>query len=200
MAVAPGCGCVFTLVAATAQTFRNAAQRSLTGTLGTVGATHVRFLFGLPFGILALLVVARLAGGLPTPNLASLGWTALRRVEPDRGDRADARRHARALLRRHHRLHQDRAGPGGALRGRLPRRASSASRLPSRSSSPPPACCSCPGRRAAAREAFSWRPAVLGLVSGGLFALVGGRLSRRHRRARHGRFRAGRDARRWPSR
>src|SRR5207244_1085740 len=48
----------FTLIAATAQTFRNATQRSLTGTLGTAGATHIRFLFGLPFGLLFLAVVA----------------------------------------------------------------------------------------------------------------------------------------------
>ena len=34
---------VFTLIAAAAQTVRNAAQRELTGTLGTVGATHVRW-------------------------------------------------------------------------------------------------------------------------------------------------------------
>jgi hypothetical protein len=37
---------VFTIIAAAAQTVRNAAQRELTGALGTVGATHVRFLFG----------------------------------------------------------------------------------------------------------------------------------------------------------
>ncbi len=37
---------VFTIVAAAAQTVRNATQRSLTTSLGTVGATHVRFLFG----------------------------------------------------------------------------------------------------------------------------------------------------------
>ena len=55
---APWLWVVFTIVAATAQTFRNAAQRSLTGALGTVGATHVRFLFGLPFGVLALAGVA----------------------------------------------------------------------------------------------------------------------------------------------
>ena len=42
---------VFTLIAAAAQTVRNAAQRELTGTLGTVGATHVRFLFGFPFAL-----------------------------------------------------------------------------------------------------------------------------------------------------
>ena len=38
-----------TLAAALAQTGRNAAQRGLTERLGTLGATNVRFLFGLPF-------------------------------------------------------------------------------------------------------------------------------------------------------
>ncbi|HET9717092.1 MAG TPA: DMT family transporter [Pseudolabrys sp.] len=45
---------VFTLVAAAAQTARNAMQRQLTASLGTVGATHVRFLFGFPFAVLFL--------------------------------------------------------------------------------------------------------------------------------------------------
>ena len=39
---------VFTLLAAAGQTVRNAMQRELTASLGTVGATHVRFLFGFP--------------------------------------------------------------------------------------------------------------------------------------------------------
>ncbi len=68
---------VFTLAASTAQTFRNAAQRSLIDSLGTVGATHVRFIFGLPFGILFLLVVGAAAGGLPQPTLAFVLWTGL---------------------------------------------------------------------------------------------------------------------------
>lgn len=38
-----------TIWAAFAQTVRNAAQRSLTAELGTLGATLVRFLYGLPF-------------------------------------------------------------------------------------------------------------------------------------------------------
>jgi len=38
-----------TIWAAFAQTVRNAAQRSLTADLGTLGATLVRFLYGLPF-------------------------------------------------------------------------------------------------------------------------------------------------------
>ena len=66
---------VFTLVAATAQTFRNAAQRGLTEELGTAGATHVRFLFGFPFGLLALLVVAAVSEGLPVPGLDAIAWT-----------------------------------------------------------------------------------------------------------------------------
>ena len=48
---------VFTLIAAAAQTARNAMQRELTATLGTVGATHVRFLFGFPFALLVLCAV-----------------------------------------------------------------------------------------------------------------------------------------------
>jgi len=48
----------FTLVAAAAQTIRNAAQRELTASLGTVGATHVRFLFGFPFALISLLLVS----------------------------------------------------------------------------------------------------------------------------------------------
>ena len=49
--------------AAFAQTLRNAAQRSLTSELGTLAATLVRFLYGLPFAVLWLLVVMYL---LPT--------------------------------------------------------------------------------------------------------------------------------------
>jgi drug/metabolite transporter (DMT)-like permease len=59
---------VFTLIAAAAQTARNAMQRELTATLGTVGATHVRFLFGFPFALIFLPGVMIFAGySLPTP-------------------------------------------------------------------------------------------------------------------------------------
>jgi drug/metabolite transporter (DMT)-like permease len=67
---------VFTLLAATAQTFRNATQISLIERLGTVGATHIRFIFGLPFGLLALAVVSLAYGEVPRPNAVSLLWTA----------------------------------------------------------------------------------------------------------------------------
>ena len=66
---------LLTIGAAAAQTARNAMQRDLTGRLGTVGATHVRFLFGMPFGLLLLALVFALAGGpMPTPNAGFVGW------------------------------------------------------------------------------------------------------------------------------
>jgi drug/metabolite transporter (DMT)-like permease len=62
-----------TLIAAAAQTFRNAAQKSLTAELGTLGATQVRFLFGLPFAILFLCAVCLWSGRWPP----LIGATAL---------------------------------------------------------------------------------------------------------------------------
>jgi drug/metabolite transporter (DMT)-like permease len=46
-----------TVAAAAAQTARNATQRKLTETIGTVGATQVRFLYGFPFALLFLAAV-----------------------------------------------------------------------------------------------------------------------------------------------
>jgi drug/metabolite transporter (DMT)-like permease len=65
-----------TLIAAAAQTGRNAAQRRLTAELGTMGATAVRFLFGLPFAALFLAGLAAL-GDLPAPDATALGWAVL---------------------------------------------------------------------------------------------------------------------------
>ncbi len=66
---------IFTLIASAAQTARNAMQRELTATLGTVGATHVRFLFGFPFALLFLPGVMFFAGySLPHPPAAFWPW------------------------------------------------------------------------------------------------------------------------------
>jgi drug/metabolite transporter (DMT)-like permease len=65
---------VFTVVAAAAQTVRNAAQKELTGKLGTVGATQVRFLFGCPFAIVFLAAMAAAGGALPHPALVFWPW------------------------------------------------------------------------------------------------------------------------------
>ena len=66
---------VSTIAAAGAQSLRNALQRGLTVTLGTLGATHVRFLFGLPFAGLFLAIAIAATGARPAPDLAFWGWT-----------------------------------------------------------------------------------------------------------------------------
>ena len=79
----------FTLSASAAQTARNVMQRELTGALGALGASQVRFLFGLPFAVL-FFVGLRLATGIAAPSigpaaagfivmgaLAQIGGTAL---------------------------------------------------------------------------------------------------------------------------
>ncbi|MBO9677679.1 MAG: DMT family transporter [Acidovorax sp.] len=70
------------LFAALAQTVRNAAQRSLTGALGTTAATLVRFLYGLPFAALWLLVLCATGQGglgfaLPAFSTGYFAWIAL---------------------------------------------------------------------------------------------------------------------------
>jgi drug/metabolite transporter (DMT)-like permease len=66
------------LAAAAAQTVRNAAQRSLVKTAGTLPATFVRFVFGLPFAAGALVGVG-LATNQPLPgaSAAFLAWVSL---------------------------------------------------------------------------------------------------------------------------
>ena len=67
-----------TLAAALAQTGRNAAQRGLTERLGTLGATNVRFLFGLPFACAFLALALWLTGSaIPTLTPRALAFTAL---------------------------------------------------------------------------------------------------------------------------
>ena len=69
---------VFTVIAAAAQTVRNATQRELTAKLGTVGATHVRFLFGFPFALVFLAaVMIALGQELPRPPASFWPWVLL---------------------------------------------------------------------------------------------------------------------------
>jgi drug/metabolite transporter (DMT)-like permease len=66
-----------TLVAAVAQTARNAMQSSLTATLGTLGATQVRFVYGLPFALVFLAIVSALAHAhVPPPTPTFLAFAA----------------------------------------------------------------------------------------------------------------------------
>jgi drug/metabolite transporter (DMT)-like permease len=65
----------FVVLASIGQTLRNAMQRGLTASLGTVGATHIRFLFGFPFALIFLgLVLMATHDTLPTPSPAFWPW------------------------------------------------------------------------------------------------------------------------------
>ncbi|KVE26659.1 hypothetical protein WS67_13680 [Burkholderia singularis] len=65
------------LCAAFGRTVRNAAQRSLTEQAGTLPATLVRFLYGLPFSLLWVLLLSRMGGTLPAVTAAWAGWLTL---------------------------------------------------------------------------------------------------------------------------
>src|SRR2546423_14849607 len=68
----------FTVVAALGQVARNAMQRSLTGPLGSWGATNIRFLFGFPFSIIFFAVVVAVTGDpIPWPTAAFWPWLLL---------------------------------------------------------------------------------------------------------------------------
>lgn len=65
-----------TLIAAAAQTARNATQRSLTQAIGVVGATQVRFVFGFPFALVFLAGACAIAGAWPPAmNQTAFLWT-----------------------------------------------------------------------------------------------------------------------------
>ena len=67
-----------TVAAAGAQTLRNAAQRHLTADLGTLGATLVRFLYGLPFAALWLIAVKEIGNdALPTISKPFAAWLVI---------------------------------------------------------------------------------------------------------------------------
>ena len=67
-----------TLIGAIAQTGRNATQAGLTKAIGTVGATQVRFLFGLPFALVFLALLPWLTGdAVPALTLRTIGFTLM---------------------------------------------------------------------------------------------------------------------------
>jgi drug/metabolite transporter (DMT)-like permease len=69
---------VFTVCGSAGQVARNAMQRSLVKSIGTLGATHVRFLFGLPFSILFLFIALEVTGSrMPVPQPSFWLWLPL---------------------------------------------------------------------------------------------------------------------------
>lgn len=68
----------FTLAAAAGQVLRNGAQAQLTAKIGTLGATQVRFVFGLPFAVTFLGLAHAFTGeSLPPVSAAAVGWALL---------------------------------------------------------------------------------------------------------------------------
>ena len=77
MTATPWLWAVFTVAAAFAQTIRNAMQRELTASLGTVGATQVRFLFGFPFALIFFACLLMVTGTpVPRPGFYFWPWVA----------------------------------------------------------------------------------------------------------------------------
>jgi drug/metabolite transporter (DMT)-like permease len=65
------------LAAAAAQTVRNAAQKNLTQSAGTLAATSVRFIYGLPFAAIALALIGGLSTNpWPQANATFLAWVS----------------------------------------------------------------------------------------------------------------------------
>jgi drug/metabolite transporter (DMT)-like permease len=161
----------FTLVAATAQTFRNATQRSLTATLGTTGATHIRFLFGLPFGLLALAIVALVSGGLPQLTWATVAWTALGAVSQIFATAlmlAAMRERSFVVTTAYTKTEPIQVALFALVFLGEPVTPLLAAAIFVATLGV--LALSWPSR--AGGEIFSWRPAILGIVSGGLFALA----------------------------
>ena len=179
---------IFTVVAAGSQTLRNAMQKELTATLGTVGATHVRFLYGLPFGLLFLSLVL-LATGKPVPAISgeALRWTlagALAQIAATALLLAAMREKSFVLVTALTKTEPvyvalfglavlgDRLTPGLALAIGLATAGVMIMSWP----------------KAGATALLSWRPVILGLIAGAVFAVAaigfrGGILALDHERA-----------------
>ena len=114
---------VFTVIAAFFQTLRNAMQRELDAQprhcRRDACAIFVRLSLRAGFPHRAGIGNGRAAAGA---ELDILAMGDRRRFRPGCRHGADADRHGRALIRRHHRLSEDRSHPSRDLRLNLPRR------------------------------------------------------------------------------
>jgi drug/metabolite transporter (DMT)-like permease len=168
----PGLWAIFTVVAAAGQVLRNVQQKELTQSLGTVGATHVRFLFGLPFGLVFLALVL-VGTGLPVPllNNAMLAWTviaALAQIGATALLLAAMRERSFVVITAYAKTEPmqvavfglaflgDSVGPSVAIAISI---ATAGVLLVS-------------WPRSTGGEAFTWKPALLGLGSGAMFAIA----------------------------
>jgi drug/metabolite transporter (DMT)-like permease len=161
---------VFTLLAATAQTFRNATQKGLIEQLGTVGATHIRFIFGLPFGLLALAVVSFVWGEVPRPNAVSLLWTVIGAVSQIAATALMlAAMRERSFVVATAYTHTEPVQVALFVMVFLGERITMMLAAAVLIATAGVLALSWPSQ--AGRERFTWRPAILGIGSGALFAL-----------------------------
>jgi drug/metabolite transporter (DMT)-like permease len=162
---------IFTLIGATGQSMRNAAQKSLTARLGTVGATHVRFLYGLPFGLIALGMVFAAYGELPRLTLISLAWTtagAVSQIAATALMLAAMRERSFVVVTAYTKTEPVQVALFVVIfLGEHVTAMLAAAVLVATAGV---LLLSWPARRT--EEIFSWRPAILGIVSGSLFAMA----------------------------
>ena len=173
MTVAPWLWIVFTLIASVCQTARNAMQRNLISDLGTVGATHVRFLFGLPFALLFLPAIVIASGeALPPLTLSAFLWTAaggLAQMVATGLMLAAMRERSFVIAIAYTKTEPVQVAILGAVL--LADEVTVGIALAILIASLGVIMLSWPGR-GSWREAISWRPAALGIGAGGLFALA----------------------------
>lgn len=163
---------VFTVIAAAGQVLRNAQQKELTASLGTVGATHVRFLFGLPFGLLFLVIVLT-ATQLPLPhfNPTALAWTvtaALAQIGATALLLAAMRERSFVVITAYAKTEAMQVAVFGLLF--LGDRVTLGLAAAILVATIGVLLVSWP--RTTGNEAFTWRPALLGIASGGIFAIA----------------------------
>ena len=200
MTVPPWLWVVFTLVAATAQTFRNATQRSL-----TERARHRRRdPCPLPLRPALRPDRARSWSGADRraaarPTVASLGLGGARRGQPDRRDRlmlAAMRERSFVVTTAYTKTEPVQVALFAVVF--LGEHVSLALAVAILVATAGVLVLSWPSR--AGGEVFSWRPAVLGIASGGLFALAAVGFRGAIVALGDADYRAGRDRDAWPSR
>jgi drug/metabolite transporter (DMT)-like permease len=163
---------VFTVAASAGQVLRNAMQKELTATLGTVGATHVRFLFGLPFALIFLALVLS-ATGLPFPplNAATLIWAvgaALAQIAATALMLATMKARSFVVTTAYAKTEPVQVAVFGLAF--LGDRVTLGQALAIVIATAGVLTVSWP--RSNAEEAFSWKPAALGISSGAMFAIA----------------------------
>jgi drug/metabolite transporter (DMT)-like permease len=173
MTVAPWLWIAFTLVAAVGQTARNTMQRGLIASLGTVGATHVRFLFGLPFALVFLVGILAASGeAFPPLTLSAFAWTAaggLAQMVATGLMLATMRERSFVVTTAYTKTEPVQVAILGAVL--LGDEVTLGVALAIIIASVGVIMVSWPGR-GAWREAIAWRPAAFGIGAGGLFALA----------------------------